>query len=246
MLPVCANHVNLILFEPDELSRPLARSDRRAAHLLEVLRRKPGETFDAGIINGPRGKGTIIRLAERSLTLAFAWNAEQNAPSPITLIVGLPRPQTARAILRDLTTLGVEAMHFVITSRGDSNYASSTLWSSGKWRDQVICGAEQAFCTHLPAVSFGRSLKDIVAALPSAGSRLALDNYESPGPLSGSMDTVPPVTLAIGAERGWTTEERTLFRAHGFSFVHLGVRVLRTETAAIAAVTLIRAKLGLL
>jgi len=55
-----------------------------------------------------------------------------------------------------------------------------------------------------------------------------------------------PVTLALGAERGWSPAERTLLRESGFTFGHLGDRVLRTETACIAAVTLLRAKLGLI
>ncbi|MBP7483295.1 MAG: RsmE family RNA methyltransferase, partial [Lacunisphaera sp.] len=50
--------------------------------------------------------------------------------------------------------------------------------------------------------------------------------------------------LALGAERGWSAAERTLLRASGFTFTHLGERVLRTETACIAALTLLKAKLG--
>jgi 16S rRNA (uracil1498-N3)-methyltransferase len=73
-----------------------------------------------------------------------------------------------------------------------------------------------------------------------------LDNYESPRALSELPSFSGDVTLAIGPERGWSPAERTLLRAHGFTFVHLGTRVLRTETAVIAALTLVRAKLGLM
>ena len=52
-------------------------------------------------------------------------------------------------------------------------------------------------------------------------------------------------TLALGAERGWSAAERELLLQQGFLFVHLGERVLRTETACIAAITLLKAKLGL-
>jgi len=162
------------------------------------------------------------------------------------LIVGLPRPQTARDILRDATALGVETLHFATTERGEPNYARSTLWSSGEWRRHLLAGAAQAFSTHVPGVTHGRSLTETLLTLAPDGDRLALDNYESAGPLSQRAGVTSRVTLAVGSERGWSEAERTLLRARGFDFVHLGERVLRTETACIAALTLVRAKLGLM
>ncbi|MBI4625748.1 MAG: 16S rRNA (uracil(1498)-N(3))-methyltransferase [Verrucomicrobia bacterium] len=239
--------MNLILFEPHEIDAPLPRRDRRAAHILDVLRRRVGDTFDAGLVNGPRGKATLAALDAHALSLTFAWGAPPSPPDPITLLIGLPRPQTARDILRDATTLGVAALHFVTTEKSEPNYARSTLWSSGEWRRHLILGAEQAFDPRLPEVSHGRPLGECIAALPSAAARLALDNYESPQPVAVChlMDD-KPVVLAIGPERGWSAAERALLRASGFAFCHLGPRVLRTETAVVAALALVRAKLGLL
>ncbi len=238
--------MNLILFEPDELARPLARSDRRAQHLLTVLRRQPGDTFDAGWVNGPKGKATLRSLSLESLELEFSWGALPPPPDPITLLVGLPRPQTARDILRDASTLGLAALHFVRTNRGDPNYAQSSLWTTGEWRRHLLAGAEQAFATQLPEVSHGQSLTEMLAALPAAGHRLALDNYEARVPLSRVDLDHPPVVLAIGSERGWAPAERDQLRAAGFELTHLGARVLRTETAVIAALAIVRAKLGLM
>lgn len=242
--------MNLILFDPTETTVPLPRTDPRALHILSVLRRHIGDTFDCGLIDGPRGKATLTAVSLTALTLTFAWDATPPPPpAPITLILGLPRPQTARDILRDATSLGVAALHFVTTEKGDPNYARSTLWSSGEWRRHLVIGAEQAFDTHLPVVTHGRPLADIVAALPATAvsTRVTLDNYESPAPLSACrLFERTSIVLALGPERGWSADERTLFRAHAFTFAHLGPRVLRAETAALAAVTLIRAKLGLL
>ena len=247
-------HVNLILFAPAETTTPLPRTDPRALHILRVLRRQRGETFDCGMINGPRGKATVTALDAQALTLAFAWEVTPPpASAPITLVLGLPRPQTARDILRDATSLGVAALHFVSTEKGDPNYARSTLWSSGEWHRQLVIGAEQAFDTHLPVVTHGHTLVAAIAALAAPATanapsnRLVLDNYESPAALSVChVLRDKPIVLALGPERGWSAAERALFRAHAFTFAHLGPRVLRTETAVIAAVALIRAKLGLL
>ena len=236
--------VNLILFEPAEVAAPLPRSDRRAAHILDVLRRKAGETFDAGVLNGPRGKGTLVAVNPDSLTLAFEWEAPPPPLDPFELIVGLPRPQTARDILREATTLGVSALHFVKTEKGDANYARSTLWSSGEWRRHMIPGAEQAFDTRLPQVTHGRPLAEVLTALPAQGTRIALDNYQAPTSLGQIPSVTYYVTLAVGPERGWSATERDTLRSHGFTLVHLGARVLRTETAIIAAIAIINAKLG--
>jgi 16S rRNA (uracil1498-N3)-methyltransferase len=244
------SRVNLILFEPAELNRPLPRSDRRAAHIVDVLRRRVGDSFDMGVVNGPRGKAVLAALDADALTLTCALDSTAPTPAaaePITLIVGLPRPQTARDILRDATTLGVGALHFVRTDKGDPNYGQSTLWSSDEWRRHLIAGAEQAFDTQLPSVTHGASLAATLDALPSAGTRLALDNYEASGPLVDfRVPREDKPVLALGAERGWSAAERERLRAHGFALVHLGRRVLRTETACIAALALLRAKLGLL
>lgn len=238
--------MNLVLFEPGELDRPLPRTDRRARHVVEILRRKPGEPFDAGVINGPRGKAVILAEDAATLTLQFTPLGGESPREPLALIVGLPRPQTARDILRDATTLGVGTIDFVRTERSEPSYAQSTLWSSGEWRRHAIAGAEQAFDTRLPDITHGATLATALARL-GATERFALDNYEAAERL-GACEVRPDraVALAIGSERGWSDEERVLLREHRFLFVHLGARVLRTEAAVLAAVTLIRAQLGLM
>ena len=238
-----ASFVNLILFDPDETQRPLLPDDRRARHVLEVLRRRVGDSFDVGLIDGPRGRATIVSLDAAGLSLSFEWGEEPPPIEPITLIVGLPRPQTARKVLEEATALGVSTMHFVTSERGDPGYGQSRLWSSGEWRRHVIAGAEQAFTTRLPAVTWGRRLTDVFEDLAAGGSRLALDNYDAPVGL-GAIEAASPVTIAIGPERGWVDGERGVLRDAGFHFVHLGERVLRVETACVAAVALARAKLG--
>jgi RsmE family RNA methyltransferase len=77
-----------------------------------------------------------------------------------------------------------------------------------------------------------------------SGSQVALDNYEGTARLS-SVRLTPPVTIAVGPERGWSPVERDLLRDRGFVLADLGERVLRTETACVAALTLVRAGLGL-
>jgi RsmE family RNA methyltransferase len=162
------------------------------------------------------------------------------------LLIGLPRPQTARKILQEATALGVGALHFFTAEKAEPSYARSTLWTSGEWRRHLIAGAEQAFCTRLPELTHGHTLSAALEKTPPAATRLALDHYEATAslghgqPLAGSS-----VVLALGSERGWSAAERDFLRAKNFSLVHLGSRVLRTETAVVAAVALVKARLNL-
>jgi RsmE family RNA methyltransferase len=236
--------MNLILFERDETHGELPLSDPRARHILDVLRIRAGDRFDAGLIDGPRVTGTLVAIGKESLRLSFEWGAEPPPLDPITLIVGLPRPQTARRILHEATAMGVCALLFVATDRGEASYAQSRLWTTGEWRRHLIDGAQQAFTTRLPAVSVAMPLATAIDSVAAGGTRLALDNYEAPCALSAVAATAP-VTLALGPERGWSDRERETLRRSGFGLVHLGERVLRTETACVAGLTLVKAKLGL-
>jgi 16S rRNA (uracil1498-N3)-methyltransferase len=238
--------LNIILFQPEEVEHPLPRSDARAWHILNVLRLQLEGIFDAGVVNGPRGKGTLKMTSEDFLTLSFSWGKTPPPLCPIHLLIGLPRPQTARDILRDATTLGVAEIHFIRCDRNEPSYSSSSLWKSDEWRKCVINGAAQAFCTRLPEIIHHDTLAAAIYRVSQNASLVALDNYEASISL---VDFSPAnsvsVVIALGSERGWSSKERLALNNAGFTIAHLGPRVLRTETACIAAVSLIKAKLGL-
>lgn len=237
--------MNLILFRPAELGQPLPTSESRARHLLEVLKREPGDEFDAGVLNGARGKGRIESVDGSAISWTFTAQAVPEPLDAITLLVGLCRPQTARDILRDATTLGVSAIHFVAAERSEAGYAQSSLWREREWERLVIAGAEQAFSTQIPDVTSGDTLAAKLAQLPTGGVRLALDNYEASLALAESaIPRDQPLFLALGPERGWGPHDRAALRAAGFTLAHLGTRVLRLETAVTVALALAKAARG--
>jgi RsmE family RNA methyltransferase len=236
--------VNIVLFADGEVDRSLPRDDPRSQHILSVLRRAPGESLDVGRINGPRGKAKVESVTDLALTLSFTWDSESPVAEHITLICGLCRPQTSRRVLREAATLGVDRMFFARTDRGEASYAGSSLWSTGEHERQVRSGVEQAFATRLPNVEFGMSLTEAIA--DAAGDvRIGLDNYEGIQPLhTASMTADVSLVLAVGSERGWSQQERDLLRESQYVLVGLGSRVLRTETAIIAALSVIKSRTG--
>jgi 16S rRNA (uracil1498-N3)-methyltransferase len=233
--------MNLVLFAPGELAAPLPLDDPRARHVLAVLRRRPGDTFLAGLVDGPIGQATLVGQEAAGLRLTFTATDEPPPSPPVTLLIGLPRPQTARDLLRDATTLGLAALHFVATERSDPNYATATLWRDREWHRHLLTGAMQAADTRLPAVTWDRDLATALAAAPTATNRIALDNYEAAQPLAAVLppsDT--PLVLALGPERGWGLRDRAALCDGGFTLAHLGTRPLRLETAAVVALGLAR------
>lgn len=232
--------MNLILFEPGEIGTPLPSADPRAVHITRVLRRKEGDPFDAGIVNGPRGKATIVSMGPAGIAFQFDRACDPPAADPVHLLIALPRPQTARKILNEATSLGVASIRFFQSEKGEPGYAASTLWKTPEWRRHLMDGAAQAFDTRLPDVLHDPRLEDSVAALPAGCLRIALDNYEASRRMAPS-GALSPLALAFGPERGWSAAERTLLRSGGFDLVHLGARVLRTETAVVAAIAVAKA-----
>jgi RsmE family RNA methyltransferase len=232
--------LNIILFESGEIGAPLARSDPRAAHILGVLRRKEGDLFDAGIVDGPRGKGTIVEIGPGALHFRFEPASDPPPADPIHLMVALQRPQTARKILSEATSMGVASIRFFSSEKGEPGYGASALWRSGEWRRHLVDGASQAFDTRIPEVRHDPSLAAAIAGLPGGCTRIALDNYEASRRLAPALAPFP-LAFAFGPERGWSAAERSRLRACGFELVHLGARVLRTETAVVAAVAIAKA-----
>lgn len=231
--------MNLFLLEEAAVGDTWAPDDPRSVHLRTVLGKGPGDDFDIGVRDGPRGRAHIERIDDHGLHLRFRWERRVVQPRPCTVLVGLPRPQTARRILYESACLGVRELRFIRTDRSERSYAHSRLWTTGEWERRLVEGAEQAFATDLPQVSHAASLEDALAQEESHPDRMAdrygLDNYEAAVALPDAPATAAECVLALGGERGWSDRERNLLRNSGYRLCHLGPRVLRTETALVAA-----------
>jgi RsmE family RNA methyltransferase len=231
----------LVLITPDEATAGLPSDDARARHLRETVGLAVGGSFHVGIENGMRGIATITALAPK-LTFLVAWEKTPQARLPLTVLVGLPRPQTAKKVLHDLASLGAARIIFFESAKGDPGYLTSSLWKDGEWREHVLKGAEQACTTLVPEVTRVGSLAEALVGLDANAWKLALDPYEAAGAPELSTSAQAAV-LAIGPERGFAETERATLRAAGFGFAHLGDRILRVEAAALVGGALMLAQL---
>jgi RsmE family RNA methyltransferase len=257
--------VNIILFEANETGKPLPKGDERTSHLLKVLHKKAGDTFEAGMVGGSRGTGRI-EAVEASGSLVFSLDLGESPPPrvPLRLVVGFPRPIQLRRLLRDLANLGVEGVDLVGTELGDKSYRNTTLLTDGGARRAFIEGAVQARDTMLPSLEVYHSLKmwlekrpwercgsfldtpdgDADFRLPSI--LIAADNVRPTGSLARLDTPMRSALIAVGSERGWSDRERDMLEGAGFLRLSLGPRALRTETACMVAALLAMEKIGAL
>jgi RsmE family RNA methyltransferase len=248
--------MNIILFEPDEIGRPLSRRDERTIHLLKVLHKKPGDTFDAGVLEGNLGTGRIdsVRL-DGSLVCSLDLRNPPPERVPLCLAVGFPRPIQLRRILRDLANLGLEGVYLLGTDLGEKSYRDTTLLSDGGARASMIEGAVQARDTRLPTLAAYPSLDAWLAERPweraaAGGPRpmasllIAADNVRPEGSLAHLSPMRRPLVLTVGSERGWSDRERDCLEEAGFTRLSMGKRALRTETACTAAAILAMENIG--
>ena len=243
--------MNLILFEEHELNKPLSRRDERTIHLLKVLHKKPGDTFEAGILGTGRGIGKIEKTGiDGSLSYTIDIQFPPLARLPVRVAAGFPRPIQIRRLLRDLSSLGVEAIDLFGTDLGEKSYRDTKLLTDGGARAALIEGAAQSRDSTIPELRVFPSLDNWLHECPWEKHSplppllVAADNVRPEGAMSRMASMKRSIVLAIGSERGWTDRERDKLEEAGFLRLSLGNRALRTETACVAATVLAIEKIG--
>ncbi|MEM1221259.1 MAG: RsmE family RNA methyltransferase [Verrucomicrobiota bacterium] len=238
--------MNLLLFEEPFEEIGLRGDDPRAKHLLEIVKVKAGALIFVGFFNGLRARAKVAKVrSDGSISLQVVGSEPSPELLPISLLVGLPRPHTAKRILFDAASMGVKRIHFFETEKGEPSYAQSSLWRTDEWKRRIQLGVEQSFATCIPDVAIYPDLQTALSAFGQESLRILLDNYEASGPLNELLATeLASVVLAVGPERGWSDQERMVFRQNGWSVAHLGEHVLRAETAVVASVSAVASGLG--
>ena len=240
--------MNLILLERDELSESgsAALSGARATHLLNVLHVAPGDEVRIGMIDGPRGVGTVQAIADGTVTLRCALEGDAPPRPAIDLLLAVPRPKVMRRLWAQIAALGVGRIILTNADKVERNYFDTHILTPESYQPLLIEGLQQARDTRLPAVSIHRQFKVLVEdqldALVGPAARIVAD----PSATRGLSDVVrgaveERVLLAIGPEGGWNAFELGLLETHGFLRGGMGPRALRSDTACVALLALAHA-----
>jgi 16S rRNA (uracil1498-N3)-methyltransferase len=216
-----------------------------ALHLARVLRARSGDelvlfTGDgrefAAAVESVRGSRMIVAVGE-------AREVDRESPLAVTLVQCIARGDRMDAIVQKATELGVARIVPVLSRRGvvrlDAAQADS---KTAHWRGIAVGACEQCGRNRLPHIAAPRRLIDYLAEPAAVGSRLVLEPDSETAHAPRSISSA--VEIAIGPEGGFDAEELDAFQVCGFARVRLGPRVLRTETAAIAALTWLQSRYG--
>jgi len=219
------------------------------ARHVQVLRLQPGHQIT--LFNGQGGEwnATITRMgrSDVDVTLGVHRPDEREAGRPVQLALGMPANERMDWLVEKATELGAASLQPLHTSRSVLRLTGERAEKKQKhWQSVAIAACEQCGGNRVPPVA---SVKDLAAWLkalppvdPQAPSlRCLLSLADGSMPLAQAMARLnpsAPVCFLSGPEGGLSPAEEALATAHGFVPVTLGARVLRSETAALAALLL--------
>jgi 16S rRNA (uracil1498-N3)-methyltransferase len=165
---------------------------------------------------------------------------------PVTLVLSLYKFDRMEWALEKATELGVAAVAPVIARRTEKHLAQAASKRAERWRRIVHEASQQSRRSDVPLIHEPGPLAARVGAESSA-TRIVLAEQERTTTLrvaveeaaAAARQEMPTLEIAIGPEGGWAPEEEALFDANGWRAVSLGPRILRAETAAIAALAVV-------
>lgn len=237
------SHVALPLHCDQEVTLP----EESANHLLRVLRLREG---DACVLFNGDGSDyhARITLAGKREARALVERAEplrNESPLSITLIQGIARGEKMDLILQKATELGVTAVVPVNAERTEVKLDAARMEKRlAHWRSVVVSACEQSGRARIPTVAAPHGLQDAAQASDPQALRLTLDPHGEHRLGSLALGAQPNVIVAIGPEGGWSPRDRATLAEAGFSGLQLGPRILRTETAGLAAIAALQSRFG--
>jgi 16S rRNA (uracil1498-N3)-methyltransferase len=234
-------------FDGDLQTDALAELPEEAARHAQVRRLRAGEA--AVLFNG-RGGEYAARIVEcgrsRVRVQVGAWSAtEREAPLAVTLVQGVSSGEKMDLTVQKATELGAAAIQPLLGEKAVVRLSAARAQVKlVHWRHIVISACEQCGRNRLPEIAMPMSVTDYCRQPPVAGLRLLL-SPDAPRGLREAVAEIPAaLAIAAGPEGGFSRGEEALLVAAGFAPVRLGPRVLRTETAALAALAALNALAG--
>jgi 16S rRNA (uracil1498-N3)-methyltransferase len=216
-----------------------------AQHIAKVLRARTGDQIVLFNGDGREYAGAIDSIRGSRVTAAVSEGegVDRESPLSVTLVQCIPRGDRMDFIVQKATELGVRRLVPVLSQRSvvrlDAEQAES---KATHWRAVAVNACEQCGRTKLPEIDTPVPLVNYLGSTAAAPLRLVLDPDIEPSDMPARIEG--SVEIAIGPEGGFADEELEAFRLAGFVGVRLGPRILRTETAAMAALTWLQTRYG--
>ncbi len=227
----------------------------QAEHLARVLRAEPG--MEADVVAGGRvfhAEVAAVTLDGQAREVRFNLVAELDADPalPVTLVMAVYKFDRMEWAIEKATELGVAAIAPVIARRTEKHLALAAGKRVERWRRIAHEASQQARRSDVPLIHEPVDLVERVrvastSVAAAVAARIVLAEQERTTTLRHAVEEaieaakkeMPALEIAIGPEGGWAPNEEALFDDNGWRAASLGPRILRTETAAIAALGVI-------
>ena len=215
-------------------------------HLRRVLRLRPKDRvilFDDG---GWEHEGIIRSLGEDrgEIEITRSYQIDNESPVKITLALGLIKGEKMDFVVEKATELGVHTVvPFVSSYTVPKLNEKKVAQRSARWHRIALGAAKQCGRVRIPEISALTEFRDFVEADSRDALRLLFWEREPERGLSELKDSrigVGEIVVMIGPEGGFSAQEAALALEHGFKPVRFGPRVLRAETAAVAALSVVQ------
>jgi 16S rRNA (uracil1498-N3)-methyltransferase len=216
----------------------------QAVHLARVLRAEVGQIYDI-VANGFLHRAEIVTVSEKEVMFALHEELEADAALPLHLLLAVFKFDHFEWAMEKATELGVARITPVLARRTEKHLALAATKRVERWRRIALEASKQSRRTDIPEITEPVSLKLALEREVSA-VRILLSETDQTTTLAAALaaSQSSDIALAIGPEGGWTPEEMALFTQHKWQHVTLGPRILRAETAAIAAIAIASTYLG--
>lgn len=237
----------IYLAAPDIEGNLITITDEKARYLSSVLRCQQGDTlliFD-GSESCIRAKMLTVENKKVIVEIQEQFTCNLESRVRITLVQGLLKGEKMDVVVQKTTELGVHEIMPVVTARSQIRETRKIA----RWRKIAEEASRQSGRSFIPMIHepllYPQTMGKILTGDKSAG----IIFYEEGGAcISAVLSSVPPslsdVWLLIGPEGGFTGEEVARAQQNGFVVASLGKRILRAETAAIAALSIVQYHFG--
>ncbi|HYN76823.1 MAG TPA: 16S rRNA (uracil(1498)-N(3))-methyltransferase [Lamprocystis sp. (in: g-proteobacteria)] len=218
--------------------------DGPARHLTQVLRLGAGDPLQCFNGDGRDRAARVTAIGRQGLRLTVGA-AGESEPAPaltIQLAIGISRGERMDFAIQKAVELGVAGIRPLFTERSMVQLRDVRLERRhGHWQGILIGACEQSGRRRLPTLEPALSFSDWLATQPPG---VLLLDPTAPLALAQLAPPTAPVTLLVGPEGGLSAAERARAAAQGIQGVRLGPRILRAETAPLAAIAVLQALWG--
>ena len=210
-----------------------------ARHLALVLRAEPGQRYEVSD-NHAAYLAEITSVTRNKVGFRILEDIPgEGVVVPVTLVLSLIKFDRLEWIIEKATELGVARILLAEAGRSEKGLLAASVKRIERWRRILREAGQQSRRVSLPEITGARPLGEVLAGPFPSGAYLDERPGATPLLTHAVRNRCSEMSIAVGPVGGWTEADLEILTRHGWVSLSLGPRILRTETAAIAAIAVL-------